>query len=258
VLGVLDYPAALIEQNQMFTETVLSAEPETPIPTCPGWSMLQLARHVGRAHRWAAHIIRTRSDVSLDPHTVPEGRPPDDDDGAREWLLACPYVLLDAVAGVGGPDVIVGTLAGRRRAQWWIRRLVNETAVHRADAAFAVAEPYELARALATDAIDEWLDRPAGIPWDSEPRIEGGNVVLLMANDIEASWTMQRRGDTLQLPRSPSDLLAEVQLSGPATDLVLALLRRREAEETRCRIEGDPTVWTTFLARTPFVAPGTG
>ncbi|MGH3211476.1 MAG: maleylpyruvate isomerase N-terminal domain-containing protein, partial [Trebonia sp.] len=25
-----------------------------PIPTCPEWTLKQLATHVGRAHRWAA------------------------------------------------------------------------------------------------------------------------------------------------------------------------------------------------------------
>src|SRR5690348_8760485 len=31
-----------------------------PIPTCPDWTLRQLATHVGRAHRWAAEIAATR------------------------------------------------------------------------------------------------------------------------------------------------------------------------------------------------------
>jgi hypothetical protein len=73
-------------------------------------------------------------------------------------------VLLDAVSHVGGPEVIVATFSGPRPAQWWIRRLLHETTVHRADAALAVAEPYELAPEIAADGIDEWLGRLAERP----------------------------------------------------------------------------------------------
>jgi uncharacterized protein (TIGR03083 family) len=254
----VDYPAALIEQKCLFTETVISAEPETPIPTCPGWTMRQLMRHVGRAHRWAAHIITTRADVSLDPYTVPQGRPPDDTAGARDWLLASPEVLLSAVVHVGGPGVRVATFVGPRPAQWWIRRLLHESSVHRADAAQAVAEHSELAPEVAADGIDEWLERLTEIPWREDLPIEDGKVVTLIAQDVDTSWTMLRRGKTLALSRNPTGAPASVQLSGSATNLFLALVRRRDAEEAGCRVEGDTNAWRTFLAQTPFAAPGTG
>jgi uncharacterized protein (TIGR03083 family) len=98
----VDFPSALTDQNSLLAETVISAAPETPIPTCPGWTMRQLMRHVGRAHRWAAEIIRTKADVSLDPRSVSDGRPPDDAEGARAWLLAGPEVLCDAMTHAGG------------------------------------------------------------------------------------------------------------------------------------------------------------
>jgi len=253
----VDYPAALIEQNRSFVQVVLSAESETPIPTCPGWTLRHLIRHVGRAHRWAAQIITTGADVSLDPRSVPGGRPPDDADGAQAWLHACPEVLLDAVAHVGGPEAIVATFSGPRPAQWWIRRLLHETTVHRADAALAVAEPYELAPEVAADGIDEWLGRLAERPWQGDLPIENGRQVSFIAIDVEASWTMLRRGNELQLSRSSTDSLAGAKLEGSATGLFLTLFRRLDAEEAGCRVEGDSNSWTSFLAGTPYKAPGT-
>jgi uncharacterized protein (TIGR03083 family) len=253
----VDYPAALIEQNRLLTETVFSAEPETPIPTCPGWTMRQLVRHVGRAHRWAAHVISTRADVSLDPRTVPKGRPPDDVDGAREWLLACPEVLFDAVAHVGGPNVTVATFDGPRPAQWWIRRLLHESTVHRADGVLALGEHYELAPEVAADGIDEWLGRLSERPRRGELPIEDGNGIRLIADDADASWTILRRGDDLRLTRTATDPLAGVQLSGSAVDLLLALMRRRDVEDVAGHVEGDSSLWKTFLERTPYAAPGT-
>ena len=251
----VEYQAALSEQNRLFTETVFSAEPETPIPTCPGWTMRQLVRHVGRAHRWAAAIISTRADVTLDPRTVP--RPPDDADGARAWLLACPQVLFEAVADAGGTEATVATFDGPRPAWWWIRRLLHESTVHRADAVIAVDEQYELAPEMAADGIDEWLGRLAQRPWTGGPPIGDGKAVTLIASDVDLSWSILGRGNRLQFRRNSTDLLEGVQLTGKATDLFLALFRRRDVKEARCRVEGDPNSWETFLALTPYAAPGT-
>jgi uncharacterized protein (TIGR03083 family) len=251
------YPAALIEQNRLFARVVLSAESETPIPTCPGWTLRHLVRHVGRAHPWAAQIMSTRADVTLDPRSVPDGRPPDDADGALAWLLACPEVLLDAVAEVGGPEVIVATFSGRRPAQWWVRRLLHETTVHRADAALAVGEPYELTPAIAADGIDEWLGRLAARPGQRDLPIENDRQVSLIATDVDASWTMLRRGNELRLSRTKTESLNGARLEGSATGLFLALFRRLDAEEAGCIIKGDSNSWASFLAGTPYNAPET-
>ena len=253
----LDYQSALIEQNRLFTETVLSAEPRTPIPTCPGWTMLQLMRHVGRSERWAAQIVSTNADISLDPRTVPNGRPPDDSDGAREWLLASPEVLLEAVEHIGGGDVPVATFVGLRPARWWIRRLLHETTVHRADAVLAVTEEYELAPDVAADGIDEWLERLTEIPWRGDLPIEEGKLVTLVASDIDTAWTMQGLGKGLRLSRNDRESLMGVQVSGSVTGLLLTLMRRGDADENKCRVEGDTNLWTTFLALTPYAALGT-
>jgi uncharacterized protein (TIGR03083 family) len=257
VQSAVDVQSALIDQNRLLTETVISAAPETPIPTCPGWTMRQLMRHVGRAHRRAAEIIRTKADVSLDPLSVSDGRPPDDPEGARAWLLAGPEVLLDAVARAGGPDVSVATFDGPRPAQWWTRRLLHESTVHRADADLAVAKRYELAPELAADGIDEWLGRLVERRWGGDAPIEPGKAVTVIPNDVDARWTMTGRGDYLELSRNSADSLMAVRTVGSATDLFLALMRRRNAEEVGCRVEGDAALWTTFLERTPYAAPGT-
>ena len=251
----VDYSAALIEQNRLFALVVFSAESETPIPTCPGWTLRHLLRHVGRAHRWAAQIMATGADVTLDPRSVPEGRPPDDPEGAQAWLHACPEVLLDAVAQVGGPEVIVETFAGPRPAQWWIRRLLHETTVHRADATIAVSKPYELAPELAADGIDEWLGRLVERPEQGVLPIEDGRPVTFIATDVDATWTLLRRGDALRLSLNSADSLTGAKLEGPATGLLLALFRRLDTEEAGCRVEGDSSSLISFLDRTPYNAP---
>ncbi len=62
----MDYAAALTGQSQQLAELLRDADWSVPVPTCPGWTLLQLLRHVGRGDRWAAQIITDRADTSLD------------------------------------------------------------------------------------------------------------------------------------------------------------------------------------------------
>ena len=81
----MDFRAALLEQTRLFGEVIRGADPSTPVPTCPGWTLRQLFRHVGRGDRWAAQIVRERLD-SPSIRSVEGGKPPPDPAGAIAWL----------------------------------------------------------------------------------------------------------------------------------------------------------------------------
>src|ERR1700748_809046 len=70
---------------------------DLPIPTCPEWTLRQLVTHVGRAHRWAAEITRTRSDIPIPFREVPDGKLPADGAEQRAWLRAGAARIVDAV-----------------------------------------------------------------------------------------------------------------------------------------------------------------
>jgi len=72
----VDFRAALLDQTRDFGELIRSADPSTPVPTCPDWTLRQLLRHVGRGNRWAAQIIADRRTEPLDPRDVRDGKPP--------------------------------------------------------------------------------------------------------------------------------------------------------------------------------------
>jgi uncharacterized protein (TIGR03083 family) len=57
-----------------------------------------------------------------------------------------------------GDDVEVWTWTGANQPVAWVeRRMAQETAVHRWDAANAVGLPYDIPTAVAADGIDEFL-----------------------------------------------------------------------------------------------------
>lgn len=138
----MDHAAALTGQNQELADLLRDADWSVPVPTCPGWTLLQLLRHVGRGDRWAAQIITDRADTSLDPRSVKDGKPPADAHRAIRWLSQGPQILLAAVEDIG-PGTEVSTFTGPKAASWWIRRRLHEATVHRADAAIACGDRYQ-------------------------------------------------------------------------------------------------------------------
>ncbi|MDT5258120.1 MAG: hypothetical protein QOD10_3200 [Mycobacterium sp.] len=180
----MDYAAAFLDENRAFAEFFRDADGSTPVPTCPGWSLTQLLRHVGRGDRWAAQIVRDRLDAYLDPRAVEGGKPPPDAADAISWLQGGARRLVDAVE-LSGVETPVWTFLGPRPANWWVRRRLHETAVHRADAAIAIGGEFTLDADVAADGITEWLERVA-IQAGSEGAplpLDDGNTLHLHATD---------------------------------------------------------------------------
>lgn len=251
----MDYAAALVEQNGLLGDLLRDADPDTPVPTCPGWTLRQLVRHVGRGDRWAGQIVRDRMDGPLDPRAVDGGKPPADPAGERAWLRASPRALLDAVAGTGA-DVPVWTFLGPRPAGWWIRRRLHESTVHRADAALALAVGYRLPAALAADGISEYLDLVVA-GWAKRPAaLDAGQSMHLHATDDvlgpAGEWTVRAGPGAADWEHGHTK--ATVAVRGPAVELFLALTNRRPVLDDDGLVEvlGEAQVLAGWLARTTF------
>jgi len=246
----VDFTAALIAENTAFAELLREADLSTPVPTCPGWTLEQLLRHVGRGERWCAQIVSERATEMVDPRTVPGGKPPVDQSDKIEWLHDGIRSFLSAVDQTGA-DTVVWTFLGPKPAGWWIRRRANEIAVHRADAAIALDADFAIDPELAADVITEWLERVIIQVGDA---LEDGQTLHLHATDPGldvAEWTIQRGPDGITFNHEHGTGVTTA-LRGPARDLMLAIVRRRAASELDLEIFGDEAVWDTWLARTPF------
>ncbi|GAB1822284.1 maleylpyruvate isomerase family mycothiol-dependent enzyme [Herbidospora sp. RD11066] len=236
----MDHMSALIDQNSRFADLLRAADPATPVPTCPGWSLKQLLRHVGRGDRWSAQIISDRVEGLLDPRDVRDGKPPVD--GETAWLLGGPGVLADAIASVGAATE-VWTFLGPRPAEWWVRRRLHEATVHRADAALALGQPYELAADLAVDGIEEWIDTVAA----SRQTLDPGVSVHLHTTDVAGEWMIH--GEEGRVTWETGHGKGDVAVKGSAADLFLALVNRGD---DGLEVFGDETVWASWRERARF------
>jgi uncharacterized protein (TIGR03083 family) len=251
----VDYAAALLEQNRAFGEVIRGVDSSTPVPTCPGWSLAQLFRHVGRGDRWAAQIVADRIDYYLDPRTIDGGKPPPDPDEAIAWLHGGAQRLVDAVEQ-SGMETPVWTFLGSRPAYWWVRRRLHEATVHRADAALALGLDYPITPELAADAIGEWLERVAAQAGgdDAPLPLENGQTVHLHATDpglgAAGEWTVRADGNRISWSHGHDK--GAVALRGNAADLLLAVVRRVPVADTDIAMFGESAIWQRWLDHTPF------
>ena len=239
-------------------EILAQYDQSLPIPTCPEWTLRQLVTHVGRAHRWAAQITRTRSDAPIPFREVPDGKLPDDRAEQLAWLRAGAALIVDAVREADGD--LVWSFTGPVAASYWIRRMAHETLVHRADAQLAAGtEPEPAIEAeVAADAIDEWLMLvSAGILGNADGRTEAlpaGARLHIHATDDglggRGEWMIGRTARGLAVERGHDT--GDAAMTGPAASLLLVVMRRRPVCDPVVTVYGDNAVVDGWLASTGF------
>ncbi|MDT5339632.1 MAG: hypothetical protein QOD90_5137 [Mycobacterium sp.] len=249
----MDFRATLLGETRALGDVIAAADPDAPVPSCPGWTMNQLLKHVGRGHRWSAQIIAERRLQPLDPREVRGGKPPEDSDGAIDWLNAGAQLVINAVDRVG-PETRVWTFTGPKPAGWWIRRRVHEATVHRADAVLASGGDFELPAEMAADGISEWIDLATVTADLHQPPLQRGLTLHLHATDDglgpTGEWTITHDEEGLQW--SHDHIKGEAAVRGSAVNLLLAVTRRRTTAEAGIEVLGDEAVWDSWLNGTPF------
>src|SRR5580693_8160964 len=101
-IAVERWYAEIEASTETLAGLVHGADLTRQVPTCPEWTLRQLATHVGRAHRWSAEIVSTRSAEFIPFRQVPDGRIPDDPALHAPWLRAGAELLIKSVRQAGG------------------------------------------------------------------------------------------------------------------------------------------------------------
>lgn len=250
------YSVAILSSTDTLAGLVGGADLTQQVPTCPDWTLRQLATHVGRAQRWAAEIVATRSATFIPFREVPDGRIPDDPALHVRWLRAGAERLVVALRTAGSDPV--WTSGGMGPASFWARRMAHETAVHRADVELAAGRQPEFAPDLAADGIDEWLGFLSGpAPGETDPRLAAlpdGAILHVHATDEvpdgAGEWLIGREGSQITVEHGHGK--GDAAVRGPAGKLLLMLVRRVSPDDPEIQVIGDGALLTGWLAATPF------
>ncbi|SCF36570.1 maleylpyruvate isomerase N-terminal domain-containing protein [Micromonospora mirobrigensis] len=217
---------ALRVEGPAFAAAAAEAPPETPVLSCPGWTVTDLTLHLTRAYTWAQTAVNAGTATRPERHDpeLPAGLTP------AQWYRQ-EYDRLMALFDGLDPEAPAWNFAPQpKRAGFWPRRMALETAVHRWDAQLAIAAGEPIEAKLAADGVSEVLDTwlPAG------RRVKPGQwhgVVQLTATDAAQDWFLRLRGEGVALLDTATildhdDHHARAQVTGTASDLLLALMGR--------------------------------
>ena len=236
-----NYIAALRAQGDLLLDAASGTDMDTPVPTCPGWCMRDLIRHIGNVQRWAAACVRDRLLERPSRAQLPAESLPDDDLVA--WFRQGHQELV-RVLEAADPDLVCWTfLPAPSPLTFWARRQAIEVTVHRIDAESPGSAVTPLPADLAVDGIDELLlgllpRRDLHLPLDTPRNLQ------LCAVDVDRSWLVVLHPDHVETGADQAP--AECAVRAGASDLFLLLWNRRAA--AGLDVIGDATVLDMWRA----------
>ena len=232
------YLQSLGSDAAAFADLLGDADPATPVPSCPGWDVADLARHLGGVHRWAHGVVTTGS-----PAEEPDG--PSDPGELHAWFVAGADQLVEALRDTD-PATPVWTFGPKPRlAEFWLRRQPHETSMLLRDLRQALGVLHEVDPDFAADGVDEVVTMmtPRQVRLERIPPLPHG--VRLEAVDVAGhAWVL---ADDCTDPGAPT----VATLSGTAEDLLLALWRRTGLERLAATGDVAAAEETFALALTP-------
>ena len=215
-------------------------DPHVRVPSCPGWSLRDLVRHLTDVHRfWAAAVAAGPSEKPPEPAPVADAESADPvsrSAAATEELISALRAAGPA-SGCwtwwGGSDVPMTSGAVARHQ-------VHEAAVHAFDAQLATGTPQPVPEVVALDGIAAFIDVAHGTagPWPHRPV----RIGLHAAEGV--SWLVDLTASGARRVDGPQETAAD--LHGAASDLLLTLHRRLPLDSLRG--EGDRAVLEDLLS----------
>jgi uncharacterized protein (TIGR03083 family) len=208
-------------------EVVAGSLGET-VPSCPDWTGADLAEHVASVYLHKTEIMRRgefphdwQPDLGADPLAALRGA----------------YGELTAEFAARKPDEPAPTwYAPVQTVGWWMRRMAQETVIHRVDAELAAGvEPAPIPPDLAADGIDEALVcflayAATAYPEELREHLAGSDGSTVRLDTESGSWLVQLGPDTVSVAQDAAVGDAEAVIRG-TEDAVLRWLWRRAGND---------------------------
>ena len=246
-LGFPDLLRLIDERPTAFRAAVSSAPSlDAQVPTCPDWTLHDLAKHIGQGRRVWAATVAAGPDATAKATLTDAPAPPREREALDAWLAESTQALLDALREAG-PDrgcwVGWGDSQSPRTCGAVARHQVQELAVHTYDAQVTAGDPRPLPDEVALDGVDEFLVTcvATSSAWPNEPATieyhvpEGG------------SWRIRPDADGARI--GPAEGAASVSVTASASDFVLWFYGRAEPEAKK--LDGDARVIDQIIAWEP-------
>lgn len=220
-----------------------AVDPATAVPSCPDWTVSQLARHLGGVHRWAEHLVRTNAqERDTAPKDPTRPAPAGTAEEWADWLEVGLGRLVDTLRAADGADPLWCWGDGTDVA-WWSRRQLHETVVHRIDAELAAGSAWTVDPEIAVDAIDEHLGNIEASAYFSSgvANLRGEGSLHFHTTDAEGEWMITLSADGFDITHEHGK--GTVAARGAARDLLAAVTNRGTTEPLEVFGDADLLRW---------------
>lgn len=225
----MNHVAEIARSSERIAQLLVSENYAKKVPSCPEWTLLDLATHIGEVQQFWSHDIRAGAATSP---WQGELTGPDSHIDAADWLRHQTQSLIDAISC---------TPATAPCWTWWgepqiasavARHQVQEAEIHRWDAELAVAEPSPIPLEIAVDGVPEFLHVHRFAIQELElPHIH------LAASDTTGEW---------HINETATDTTGII---GTASNLVLFLTGRYPIE--KLEVSGNSSALHSFIKALP-------
>ncbi len=229
-----DYLAA-IQSNVEEMVAALDGRPGVAIPSCPGWTGLDLLAHLSNVMAQKVPVFGQRLQAAPERGSWAQALATDKDLGPKLVALAAEVVGLLAAMGDGVP--LWSWYQRDKSSGFWARRLTHEAVIHRVDAQLAAGLEPTCPAELAADGVGELLEVFLGRP--GRPLSDGRPpaVIHLHGTDQDCDWSVTLGGEEVGVQRGHQGVPAAL-LAGPAAALYLWGWGRRGRDGVL--VTGDP------------------
>jgi uncharacterized protein (TIGR03083 family) len=215
-----------VERELAAVDEALAAGPmSATVPTCPEWSVADLARHLGEFCGFWAHVLCEGTGRDKPSFAMPA-----DDAALPGWFAGIGRALAEQLR-TPPPDTAVWTWHPTDKTPRFVaRRSANELAIHRYDLESARGTCRPIDRALAVEGVEEIVDSLIeGAESTGEAR---GETLHLHGTDAVpagdgAEWLLTLHPDRIEATSDHTEAdLADLVLRGAVSDLELLLYGR--------------------------------
>jgi uncharacterized protein (TIGR03083 family) len=210
---------------------------EAEVPTCEGWTVADLAIHVGSFCGFWSHVLCEGTGRPKTPYPDPPAA-----DELAPWVAELSRHLIDELTATPADTEVWTWFEADHTAGFVTRRCAHELAVHRYDAQSARGACAPIGSELAVDGINEVFD--ALIATRDRSGLGTGRVMALRCTDVRSDWVVTLESDRIDVERGPLDEAAlvgwDLAVTGTASDLELTLYHRPTLSPVD--VQGDYTV----------------
>jgi uncharacterized protein (TIGR03083 family) len=237
----MDYDSlvqAVRAESGALTFALESGATDDLVPTCQGWTVRDLAVHVGQFSGFWCHVLCEGTGRAKPP--VPE--PPTEDEELMAWMTSACSALIDGLESTPPATPVWTWFDADHTAGFVARRSAHELAVHRYDAQASRGICTPIPTELAADGIDEVLDVLVTTRQHSGKGSD--RVLALRSSDVGMEWLITLEPQRIAALRTSQDEAppegSNLVVSGTASDLELTLYHRPTLSPVD--VHGDYTV----------------